>query len=63
MGEIFAEEATDKGLIFKIYKQLMQFNTRKKPNQKTSRSKQTFFQRRHTDVQTTHEKMPNITNY
>ena len=29
MGEIFAEETTEKGLIFKVYKQLMQFNIRK----------------------------------
>ena len=50
--KIIANKATDKELISKIYKQLMQLTTRKKqkPNQKMGRKpKQTFLQRRHTD--------------
>ena len=49
--EIIAKEATDKHLISKIYKQLLQFNSRKinGPNQKMGqRTEQTFLQRRHT---------------
>ena len=46
--KIIAKEATDKHLISKIYKQLLQFNSRKinGPNQKISqRTKQTFLPR------------------
>ena len=64
--EITAKETTDRGLISKLYKQLMQLNTRKtkQSNQKLDRlSKQTRLQRRHTEGQQTHEKMFNITHY
>ena len=46
--KITANETTDKELISKIFKQLLQLNL--KPNQKTGqRTKQTFLQRRHID--------------
>ena len=51
-GKIIANEATDKQLISKIYKQHMQLNFRKinDPIKKMGqRIKQTFLQRRHTD--------------
>ena len=50
--KIISNESTDKELISKIYKQLMQLNARKisNPMKKTGqRTKQTFLQRRHTD--------------
>ena len=68
--KVSANEATDKGLISKIYKIPSIFGS-SIPKKKTSnpikkmvrRYKQTVLQRRHTDVQKTHEKMFNITNY
>ena len=64
--KLFANKVTDKGLISKINKQVMQLNKQKneKPNQKMGgRSKKTFLQRRHTGGQKAHETTLNITNY
>ena len=50
--KMVANESTDKELISKMYKQLLQLNSRKisDPIKKMGqRTKQTFLQRRHTD--------------
>ena len=52
--KIFASNVTDKALISKIYKQLIQHDNKKtkQPNQKVGRRpKETFLQRRNTDGQ------------
>ena len=64
--KIFANEATDKGLISKICKQFIHLNIKKskQPNQKMGgRPKQMFLQRRHIDGKETHEQMLSITKY
>ena len=60
-------DATYKGLISKMYKQLEQLNNNNKEkltNQKMGRrTEQIFLQRRHTDGQQENEKMLSIVNY
>ena len=59
--KIFANDATNKGLIFKIYKHLIQFNNKtiKKWAEELNRH---FFQK-DTDGQQAHEKMLKTANY
>ena len=62
--KIFAKNATDKGSVSKIFKQLMQLNTKKNkyPIKKWAEDlKETFLQRSHSDGQEAHEKMLKIT--
>ena len=73
--KVIANQATDKGLISKMYHQLMELSIRKTKtpisqtnnnnnNKKTGRRpKERSLQRRHTDGQQTQEKMLTIIHY
>ena len=62
--KIFANEETDKGLISKIYKQLMQLNIKnKKPVQEQAENRNRHFSKEDIDCQQTHERILNITNH